>query len=220
MKASARWHRGWRLAGVGILWLTAVQAPGQGTASGYRVVETGGGQALTEVTENVLFGTATDRPVLRFDFGFSTDEVPTPGSFLDAFTITLQNEQKTATAILVTVDPGGAVWAPPTPGTLALAPNAFEVYPLPAPLDIPLKTYSVGYSVTVNVPAEFYASACVLSFDLFDNQNATASLAWAGKIAIVPEPAPWSIAFVMALTWGAWRGLSNLGGGRRGRRAN
>src|SRR5438132_4952227 len=42
--------------------------------------------------------------VLRFDFGFATEEPDLPDTFFDSFSVTLQRNDQSATALLLTAD--------------------------------------------------------------------------------------------------------------------
>lgn len=127
---------------------------------------------------------------LEFDFGFSTSESPTPGGFLDAFTVTLQDLNQTAAAILFTADPNGLVLAPATPGTVVLNPGSINLNPIAYPSLQPVLPNQIAYHLIVPVPQQFAGNPMNVYFDLFNNQDASASQAWFDnvRIATIPEP--------------------------------
>jgi hypothetical protein len=127
---------------------------------------------------------------LDFDFGFATAESPVAGSFLDAFTVTLQNSGQTATAILFTADPTGLFLAPATPGTIIVNPASMSLNPIAYPSQQPIVPNQTAYHLSMAVPQEFASQPMNVYFDLFNNLDAFGSQAWFNnvRIAAVPEP--------------------------------
>ncbi len=155
----------------------------------FTVLQTGSGAPLLS-QQVVLSSAGSISPILRLDFGFATDEVPTPGVFLDSFTISLRGASSSETAVLVTADASGVLWAPISPGAVPLEDSVIQRQAIPPPSMQPILGRGVAFAVQVPVPAEFTGSSLTVDFDLFDNQNASASLGWYTPpvVASVPEP--------------------------------
>lgn len=156
--------------------------------SDYVVLQTGTGSPLVSTQQAVsIIGVVA--PAVAFDFGFYTEEVPTPDTFLDSFTVTIQ-DSLAATAIIVTADGSAVVWSPPTPGTIALPGSSILFISIPPPNVDPILAQAFGFNVTVLLPSEYTGPMITLYFDLFDNQNSLKSLGWFSRprVLAVPEP--------------------------------
>lgn len=167
--------------------LSAVFLRAQGTLD-YVVLQTGGGQPL--VSDQQLLQTAgVPTPALFFDFGFFTDETPTPGAFLDSFTVTIQDASM-ATAVLVTVDASGVLWSPFSPGAVFLSDSDIVRTAIIPPSLQPILGRGVAFTVRVPLPAQFTGPTVTVYFDLFDNLDQIMSLDWYydPHIASIPEP--------------------------------
>jgi hypothetical protein len=75
------------------------------------VLTTGRGPAL--VSTNIVLGWdfTWSSVKLQLDFGFATQETNNPGTFLDSFSLSLQNGDHSGTALLLTADYWGVNWA-------------------------------------------------------------------------------------------------------------
>ncbi len=149
----------------------------------YSTLQTGGGP-LTTSTQTFPVSLLPNNQLL-LSFGFATQEQPVAGQFLDAATITLQGITGSPTAIFLTVDAGGVLWAPSSPGALPLNPADWAATPLSYRDTSQPWLFQVAYSFSVPVPSEFAGSTANLFLDLYDNGNTLNSLAW---ISTVPEP--------------------------------
>ena len=79
---------------------------------------TGGNTPVISESRSLFLDSGLQQPYLVFDFGFATDETASPGSFLDSFTVTLQDGSQKFAAVYLTADATGIAWAPQTPGAL------------------------------------------------------------------------------------------------------
>jgi hypothetical protein len=113
-----------------LLWVW--DAP-RGWAQGTVVLRTGGGSPLVTFTELVSVPSNALPIALSFEFGFGTDETPSPGVFLDSFSVTVQDAARLNTLVLLTADGSGIVWAPPTPGGVGIPPDAILRSSIPFP---------------------------------------------------------------------------------------
>ncbi len=152
----------------------------------WTVFRTGGGETL--LSTNFVFEVPplSAVPTLRFDFGFATTEPDSPGTFYDAFSVTLETLDRSASALLLTVDRTGVQWAPAYPGGLTLDPAAVQhadsaFANLSPTLEL---TNAYAYSVTLELPAALTGQSATLFLDLFDNANTYASLAYVGYARI------------------------------------
>lgn len=164
------------------------------------LLATGGGQPLVSASLPVPVFPASNPAPLEFRFAFGTDEVFSPGGVFDSFTITLQDAAMTHTLLLLTADASGVVWAPATPGAIALDPDSIARIATNYPSGQPVFARQVSYQVTVPVPAQYHGRSATLFLDLFDNLNTTASQGYFHLIN-VPEPASWAIGLGGALCW-------------------
>ncbi len=121
-------------------------------------------------------------PELHFEFGFTTEEAGEPGVFTDSLTFTLQATNADATAVLLTVDRSGVLWAPPTAGGLVPTNLTSTTTPF-APLQ-PVFTNAFAYAVSWLLPREFAGLSVFLFADFFDNQDAVRSTAYLSQVQI------------------------------------
>jgi hypothetical protein len=128
-------------------------------------------------------------PLLRFDFGFATDELDAPGTFFDSFSVTLQNQDRSATALLVTADRTGVEWAPANPGGLAIDPGQVERVPTPFPALNPALALRMAFSVSFLLPAALAGQPLTLFLDLFSNLDEAVSMAFVQGVRIESAPA-------------------------------
>ncbi len=152
-----------------ILGLAGGSALAQGTPF---VMNTGSGQVLQSQMLDVGTGLSTAPVDFQFSFGFATGQIPQPGVLSDSFTVTLQNLNQQVTAVYATIDAGGLVVAPPSPGAVTLNPATIQVAPIPYPTLVPLVAGTAwAYQVNALIPAQFGSGPYTIYFDLFDNQN-------------------------------------------------
>ena len=173
----------------------------QGTVD-YVVLPTGGGQPLVS-DQQLLQLMGVPSPTLYFDFGFFTEETQTPNDFLDSFTVTIQDATN-LTAVLVTVDASGTVWAPATPGGVVLSEADVARAAISPPSLQPVFLPGVAFSVSVRLPVQFAGPTLTVYFDLFDNLNEKMSTGWYRnpRIGSIPEPHPgWLWALGLGLFW-------------------
>jgi hypothetical protein len=123
------------------------------------------------------------QPRLDFIFGFSTDEPAAAATFFDSFSVTMQNTNQTTTALLLTADRSGVDWAPANPGGLPIAPAELRYVARPFPGLAPPMSLSYAYAVSLLLPPEL-TGMVTLFFDLFNNPNQFASLAFVSGVRI------------------------------------
>jgi hypothetical protein len=173
-------------------------------------LQTGSGQPLASLSQTLpVNGLAS--PELVFNFGFVTQEVVQPGTLLSSFTVTVENPATAASAVLVTIDAGGPVWAPVSPGNLTLSDSQILRQGILPPTTPPVQGQGSAYSVVFPLPASLVGSTLQVSFDLFDDQSGKSSIGWYSGLALAstPEPGTWALLLLGA-------GLLVLGR-RRGR---
>ncbi len=116
--------------------------------------------------------------MLRFDFGFASAEPDVADTFFDSFSVTLQRNDQSATALLLTADRTGVQWAPTNPGGLTLNPTDVQHADAPFPNLTPSLALKFAYSITFALPMALAGGPLTLFLDLFDNLNAASSLAY------------------------------------------
>jgi len=166
-------------------------------------LQTGGGTPL--VSDQVtLSGNGNTGSVIEYQFGFNTDEVPAPNTFLDSFTVSIEDSASDV-AVVSTTDASGTVWEPSSPGAVTL--SAWNVgYQSMAPTQLaPVNGQGVAYDVNVTLPPSLKGTTFTVDFDLFDDMNpSTFATAYFSNVAIVatPEPTPATLACLGALMIG------------------
>jgi hypothetical protein len=164
----------------------------------HTTLETGSGTALTTPVQTFVADSLQPLYQLRFAFGFATEEQPGPERFFDSVTVTLRTFDGVATAVYLTVDRNGPVWAPLTPGTVVLNPADIMATVLDYQDTSHSWTHQVAYWVQAPVPAQFAGTQVNLYLDLFDNGDSFRSLAW---ISAVPEPGCVVLGLLGGLVW-------------------
>ena len=144
----------------------------------FTVFRTGTNETLLTLSVPLSAPPTNSPSLLRFEIGFATAEPDVPDTFFDSFSVTLQNANPSATALLLTVDRAGIQWAPSNPGGLTLDPANVQRAAATFPDLNPALALKFAYSVTFALPALLTGSPLTLFFDLFDNLNAAASLAY------------------------------------------
>ena len=138
--------------------------------------------------------------LLRFDFGFATAEPEAPETFFDSFSVTLQRNDQSVTALLLTADRTGVQWAPSNPGGLTLDPTDVQHADAPFPNLTPSLALKFAYSLTFALPALFAGGPLTLFLDLFDNLNAAGSLAFVQNVRIETATQPTRLLSSTAVT--------------------
>ncbi|MBN8247451.1 MAG: PEP-CTERM sorting domain-containing protein [Verrucomicrobia bacterium] len=192
------------LAGLWVLVSTSAWAQG--------VLNTTAGQGLVSGAESFRYGREFELPVVRFQFGFTTDELVRDGVIPDAFTVSIVDEQGGVAMILATADAGGVVWAPLTPGTTPVTPEQVAWTPIPYssldPVQAPGLSRSVAFDLEFALSPDLADRDLKVYFDLFNNDDEVASQAWYSQPVVVPEPS--SVVLLVlgafALVWGIRRG--------------
>lgn len=153
-------------------------------------VNTGSGQPLLSEVRSLFVDGSLFQPRLLFNFGFASDETLAVGTFLDSFTVTIQDPNQVFTAIYLTLDIAGTKLAPATPGTLFIDPATISTAPLAYPNLSPVLFDQHAYALSASIPEQFVGGQVNVYFDLFDNQNSIASQAWFSDVRLeaIPEP--------------------------------
>jgi len=150
----------------------------------FTVFRTGTNETLLTLSLPFSAPPTNSPSLLRFEIGFATAEPDVPDTFFDSFSVSLQNADLSATALLLTADRTGVQWAPANPGGLTLDPANVE-YADASFADLnPALALKFAYSVTFALPALLTGSPLTLLFDLFDNLNTAASLAYVQGVRI------------------------------------
>jgi hypothetical protein len=176
-----------------LLWPASAQL---GRAQGTVVFHnTGGGEPLVSEVRSIFLDAALQQPRLIFNFGFATDETPSPGGFLDSFTVTIQSTNLSFSAVYLTADATGIAWGPPTPGSLFIDPASINASALSYPSLQPVLATQTAFAVSAPLPAQFLGGSVNVFFDLFDNLDNKASQGWFSGVGVatVPEPRAWTL---------------------------
>ena len=174
----------------------SVPALAQGSLGELVLLETSDSAVLVTETRSVAWGPSDTPPLLYFSLGFSTDEAPQPGEFLDSLSVTLQTDNGDLTFLLLTIDAFGLVVAPPTPSLDPLNPNDVVSTPIEFPSVEPVLANQFAFRFTAFLPDALAGRDASLFFDLFNNQNSLQSLGWFSSEIWIPEP---SVATLLAV---------------------
>ncbi|MCS7089102.1 MAG: hypothetical protein RMN51_08005 [Verrucomicrobiota bacterium] len=186
---------GWLSWAVVVVWIAAGVV---GHAQGTVVLRTGAGTALVSATEVISAQQMMPSVPLGFVFGFTTDEEAEPGTFQDSFTVTVEDGQA-RTWVLLTADANGVVWAPPAPGASPVDPASLQRMQAEFPALQPVLLRHWAFAVTF-LPVSGFSAPVRVHFDLFDNNNLWASMAWFQEVRI-PEPSIPSLLGILAVAW-------------------
>lgn len=169
-------------------------------------LQTGSGEALQTVSVNVSVPPPDLSSVLSFDVAFATSEIPAPGVFLDALSLTLQRGDQAQSAVLLTLDAFGLKLAPPSAGAFQLNADAVKAASIAYFGSLSDPAARSAYHVSLDLPGQF-AGAGQLLMDLFDNGDALTSVALLANLSIVsaPEPGPIALAALGGLLLAALR---------------
>jgi hypothetical protein len=121
---------------------------------------------------------------LQFEFGFGTDEIEAPGTFFDSFSITLESADGSATALLLTADLLGPLWAPPNPGGLELAPEDLSREEIDFNTAHGSFARAYAFAVSLLIPQAFLGQMTEIFFDLFDNLNELQSTGYFSQLEV------------------------------------
>jgi hypothetical protein len=152
------------------------------------VLQTGNGETLHSALQTLFIPQSAFPQQIQIAVGFSTDEIFAPETFFDSVTLTLQDELSSLAAIFFTMDCSGVFWAPLPDGGIPVDANAIGRESIEFPDLSPAYAHQVAYYLTLPIPASLTGRQLNLYLDLFDNQNATGSLAWMSQVTYVPEP--------------------------------
>ena len=183
-----------RLVVVGLCFATSLRAgtdadkfAGTNLLAGATFVRSGG-SSLTRTNLTWQAPTNLSHPALVFAFGFASDETFTPGEFLDAFSITLRNADRSFIAPLLTADLLGVTIAPANPDGHALQENSLQLETLGFPPVGASFRFQQSALVMVMLPNELIGRSGTLGISLFDNLNTSSSLGFVSHLAVVPGP--------------------------------
>jgi hypothetical protein len=143
---------------------------------------------LVTATQSIFVPGNITVPELLISIGFATAETWAPGSILDSVSLTLRDSAMPNTAVFTTIDGGGVLWAPATPGGLAIDPDSIIRSTLPFPGLTPDLPFKWAFLLRLPVPEAMRGRSLDLHLDLFDNQNGSHSLGWMSEVAVIPEP--------------------------------
>lgn len=188
------------------LFLSANLLCAQGTRS---VMNTGSGQPLLSEVRSLFVDGSLFQPRLLFNLGFASNETLASGTFLDSFTVTIQDPNQAFTAIYLTLDIAGTRVAPATPGTLFIDPATISLAPIAYPNLSPVLFDQRAFAVSALIPEQFVGGQVNVYFDLFDNQDPIASQGWFSDVRLEPIPEP-QIFPLLLLAGGVMWGLRRI----------
>jgi hypothetical protein len=171
--------------------LVVSSARGEITNEGpFTVFRTGGNESLLTLNLPLEIPDLSRAPELELHFGFATEEPDVAGEFFDSFSITLQKPDHSATALLLTADRTGVQWAPPNPGGLTL--NSAEILrtEIAFPNLTPTLPFRFSYAIRFVLPPVLTGGPFTLFFDLFENLNQFASMAYISAVVVEPPVGP------------------------------
>ena len=169
-----------------------------GKPSGLLGAEIPGAVAVLEADGEVVLrshqvelpGSSSDGARLSFEIGFGSDELIVPQIFSDSFSVSLYRPQSDESLLLVIADAGGFRWAPANPGGIRADESSIRRSLLGDVFSLDDFQSSWSYDVSVPLPSVSPASAHVLLLDMFDNQNALASIGWVGSVEFERSESP------------------------------
>ena len=154
------------------LWTSLASASSLGPAP--LVLQTGSGSALNRVTIPIVVPTNYSSASVSFEVSFGTDERPIAGEFLDSFTVSLRNSDRTVVATVLTVDRFGATWRPVSPGAAEIPQRDLLFEPESGTTGF---AFQENFTVRVELPPALLLQPAVMVLSLFDNQDQEASRA-------------------------------------------
>lgn len=140
------------------------------------------GEVVLKSHQVELPGSSSDGARLSFEIGFGSDELIVPQFFSDSFSVSLYRPQADESLLLVTADAGGFRWAPANPGGIRADESSIRRSLLGDVFSLDGFQSAWSYHVSVPWPSLSPATAHVLLLDMFDNQNALASIGWIGSV--------------------------------------
>jgi hypothetical protein len=164
------------------------------------VMHTGTGGSLSSQSVNYMYMSGAGVPgipSLTIDLGFATAEQPQPGLIPDSFTISITGPN--GTAYLVTVDTFGLHWEPLVLGALPVPDSSIQRQTTPFLVPTEGLPNLTSYALSYALPANWQNVPLTVNFDLFDNQNNQASLAY--FFMPVPEPSCGALLVLGLLVW-------------------
>lgn len=124
-------------------------------------------------TERVPVGLPFGVGLARIDFtlGFATREVPAPGEFLDALSLSWEPPGTDAVFALLTSDVRGDLWFPDDPDGAVFPPGILAQQSAAFPADLGTNwTRRVSFAVSLTLPVAWQNCEAGLWLDLFDNR--------------------------------------------------
>jgi len=149
-------------------------------------LETDGSTALhsTRLPLGLPFGVGLIR--VEFSFAVGTRELPSPGSFLDSFSLSFEPPETDASAFVFNHDARGETWFPNDPDGIGLSANFLQRTAIPFPVDDPEPwPVHASYAVTLTLPLEWQNCEAGLWLDLFDNRTGPGSFALLQNLRLV-----------------------------------
>ena len=173
-----------------VLFCSAFAQSGVSTEGPYTVLRTGGSSPLITFESPLgLISTNADL-LLEFDFGFATSEPPSPGTFFDSFSLTLQNSASQSNALLLTADRDAVRWAPNNPGGIDLSNEDLRHQAIAFPNLSPTHVIRFAFHVVLAIPRGLTGGPLMLFADLFDNANSNQSLAFISGVTVRENSVP------------------------------
>lgn len=152
----------------------------------YTVFRTGTNAVLNSFSLDLAAPDGFSR--LEFAFGFATDEPDLAGTFFDSFSVTLQNEAQSATALVLTADRTGVQWAPTNSG--GVDPGQISAAQTNFPGLSPSLNLQFAFTVAILLPEILTGGMLKIFFDFFDNRNSFSSLAFFSGVELSAGTTP------------------------------
>ena len=163
---------------------------GVSTEGPYTILRTGGASPLITFESPLGVVSTNADLLLEFDFGFATSEPPSPGTFFDSFSLTLQNSASQTNALLATADRDSMRWAPNNPGGLDLSNEDLRHEAIAFPNLSPSHIIRFSFHVVLAIPRALTGGPLTLFADLFDNANTNQPLAFISGLTIRENNVP------------------------------